>query len=77
MRSPACEAAGHTLVRVKLRSKEFVYVEWLSAQTDVKQKIRLNNPFTKVPQTRISEVLIQLVNHGAYHRGLYRLGYRQ
>ncbi|WDH83678.1 DinB family protein [Paenibacillus urinalis] len=46
-----------------------LYSEWLSSQTDLEQTILLNNPFAGVRQTRLSEILMHVVNHGTYHRG--------
>jgi uncharacterized damage-inducible protein DinB len=54
--------------------------QWLRDQTDLEQTLLLDNPFAGVRQTRLSEMLFHLVNHGTYHRGnistmLRQLGY--
>ena len=43
--------------------------EWFRSQGDLEQTIRLNNPFAGVRETRLSEILLHVVNHGTYHRG--------
>jgi uncharacterized damage-inducible protein DinB len=56
------------------------FQEWLRKQTDLEQTLQLDNPFAGVRHTRLSEMLLHLVNHGTYHRGnvstmLRQLGY--
>ncbi|MEV5028845.1 DinB family protein [Paenibacillus sp. LPE1-1-1.1] len=43
--------------------------EWFRSQADLEQTILLDNPFAGIRQTRLSEIVLQLVNHGTYHRG--------
>jgi uncharacterized damage-inducible protein DinB len=45
------------------------YKEWLQSQSDLEQSILLNNPFAASRHTRLSEIILQVVNHGTYHRG--------
>ncbi|GAB6930918.1 damage-inducible protein DinB [Paenibacillus sp. JCM 10914] len=45
------------------------YNEWFKDQVDLEQTIRLNNPFAAIRDTRLSEIVLQVVNHGTYHRG--------
>ncbi|PEY31715.1 damage-inducible protein DinB [Bacillus cereus] len=45
------------------------YREWFRSQTDLEQTILLENPFAGIRQTRLSEIVLHLVNHGTYHRG--------
>jgi len=45
------------------------YKEWLHNQSDLEQTILLDNPFAGIRQTRLSEIVLQVVNHGTYHRG--------
>ncbi|PDZ07976.1 damage-inducible protein DinB [Bacillus pseudomycoides] len=45
------------------------YREWFRSQTDLEQTILLDNPFASIRQTRLSEIVLQVVNHGTYHRG--------
>ncbi|SFJ61471.1 MULTISPECIES: DinB family protein [unclassified Bacillus (in: firmicutes)] len=45
------------------------YREWFRSQTDLEQTILLDNPFAGIRQTRLSEIVLHLVNHGTYHRG--------
>ncbi|MFM9329243.1 DinB family protein [Paenibacillus mesotrionivorans] len=57
-----------------------LFQQWLRDQTDLEQTLLLDNPFAGVRQTRLSEILLHLVNHGTYHRGnistmLRQLGY--
>lgn len=58
------------------------FQQWLGQRTvlDLEQTLLLDNPFAGVRQTRLSEMLFHLVNHGTYHRGnistiLRQLGY--
>ncbi|WP_028608836.1 DinB family protein [Paenibacillus harenae] len=45
------------------------YSEWFRSQADLEQTILLDNPFAGIRQTRLSEIVLQVVNHGTYHRG--------
>ncbi len=45
------------------------YREWFRIQTDLEQTILLDNPFASIRQTRLSEIVLHVVNHGTYHRG--------
>ncbi|MNO37905.1 DinB family protein [compost metagenome] len=45
------------------------YKEWLQSQANLEQSILLDNPFAGIRQTRLSEIILQVVNHGTYHRG--------
>lgn len=45
------------------------YREWFRSQADLEQSILLDNPFAGIRQTRLSEIVLHLVNHGTYHRG--------
>lgn len=45
------------------------YREWFSSQTDFEQTIQLDNPYIGVRQTSLTEIVLQVVNHGTYHRG--------
>lgn len=45
------------------------YREWFRSQADLEQTVPLNNPFAGIRQTRLSEIVLHLVNHGTYHRG--------
>ncbi|GIP48797.1 DinB family protein [compost metagenome] len=42
---------------------------WFQGQPDLEQSVLLNNPFAGPRQTRLSEMVLHLVNHGSYHRG--------
>lgn len=43
--------------------------QWLQSQSDLEQTILLDNPFAGIRETRLSEMVLHLVNHGTYHRG--------
>ncbi|MGG6312430.1 DinB family protein [Paenibacillus macerans] len=45
------------------------YRHWFRSQTDLEQSILLDNPFAGIRQTRLSEMVLHVVNHGSYHRG--------
>lgn len=45
------------------------YREWFSSQADLEQTIQLDNPYIGVRQTSLAEIVLQVVNHGTYHRG--------
>lgn len=42
---------------------------WIQTQPDPERSILLVNPYTGSRETRLSEILLHLVNHGTYHRG--------
>lgn len=42
---------------------------FLSGQSDLDKMIVIDNPYAGVRATRLSELLLQIVNHGTYHRG--------
>ncbi|MBB6636850.1 DinB family protein [Cohnella thailandensis] len=46
-----------------------LYSEWFRTQTDLEQTILLDNPYAGIRQTRLSEIVLHVVNHGSYHRG--------
>ncbi|WP_409344335.1 DinB family protein [Paenibacillus sp. MBLB4367] len=41
----------------------------LAQHEDLDASVTLNNPYAGVRETRLSEMVIQVVNHGTYHRG--------
>jgi len=43
--------------------------EWFRGQDDLEQAIMLDNPFAGPRLTCLSEIVLQMVNHGTYHRG--------
>ncbi|UQT52692.2 DinB family protein [Bacillus velezensis] len=45
------------------------FEEWMNRQTDVEQKMNLNNPWLGYRETAYSEILFHVANHGTYHRG--------
>lgn len=45
------------------------YEQWFRSHADLEQSVLLNNPFAGVRQTRFSEMVLHVVNHGTYHRG--------
>ncbi|GLX70402.1 DinB family protein [Paenibacillus glycanilyticus] len=56
------------------------YREWFQQVGDLEKSITLNNPYAGVRETRLSEIVLQVANHGSYHRGnvttmLRQLGY--
>lgn len=56
------------------------YRAWFRSQDDLEQTIVLENPYAGTRDTRLSEIVLQVVNHGTYHRGnistmLRQLGY--
>ncbi|WP_134683830.1 DinB family protein [Brevibacillus migulae] len=42
---------------------------FLGQQEDLEQAIMLDNPYAGKRDTRLSEIVLQVVNHGTYHRG--------
>lgn len=46
-----------------------LYRDWFRSQPDLEQPVRLDNPFTGIRDTRLSEMVLHVVNHGTYHRG--------
>ncbi|WP_439196899.1 DinB family protein [Bacillus amyloliquefaciens] len=45
------------------------FEEWMNSQTDLEQKMILNNPWLGYRETAYSEILFHVANHGTYHRG--------
>ena len=45
------------------------FEEWMNSQTDLEQKMNLNNPWLGYRETAYSEILFHVANHGTYHRG--------
>ncbi|MDF2647517.1 MAG: dinB [Paenibacillus sp.] len=35
----------------------------------MEKRIMLDNPYTRLRDTSLSEMVLQVVNHGTYHRG--------
>jgi uncharacterized damage-inducible protein DinB len=42
---------------------------WFQRHNDLEQTIILENPYAGTRSTRLSEIVLQVVNHGTYHRG--------
>lgn len=42
---------------------------FLSEQEDLDRVIVIDNPYAGVRETRLSEIILQIVNHATYHRG--------
>lgn len=42
---------------------------WLQSGVDLEQTILLDNPFAGLRDTRLSEMVMHVINHGTYHRG--------
>lgn len=45
------------------------FEKWFQSQTDLEQTVMLDNPFAGFRETRLSEMVLHMVNHGTYHRG--------
>ncbi|TMV53138.1 damage-inducible protein DinB [Paenibacillus mesophilus] len=45
------------------------YRAWFRSQNDLEQTIVLENPYAETRNIRLSEIVLQAVNHGTYHRG--------
>ncbi|MGO4108983.1 DinB family protein [Paenibacillus sp. YAF4_2] len=43
--------------------------EWIGSESDLDRTIMLNNPYAGIRETRLSEIVLQVANHGSYHRG--------
>lgn len=43
--------------------------KWLESEADLERTITLNNPYAGIRETRLSEIVLQVANHGSYHRG--------
>ncbi|OUQ86396.1 damage-inducible protein DinB [Brevibacillus brevis] len=53
---------------------------FLNQEEDLERRIVLDNPYTRVRDTSLAEIIMQVVNHGTYHRGnitamLRQMGY--
>lgn len=45
------------------------YRAFFRQQADLEKTIVLDNPYAGIRETRLSEIVMQVVNHGTYHRG--------
>ncbi|MEF3306150.1 DinB family protein [Paenibacillus sp. GYB003] len=45
------------------------YRSFLDGQPDLDRTITLDNPYAGLRETRLSEMVLQVVNHDTYHRG--------
>jgi uncharacterized damage-inducible protein DinB len=45
------------------------YYDFIRQHEDLEQTLVLDNPYAGVRDTRFSEILLQVANHGTYHRG--------
>lgn len=45
------------------------FQEWFRSQDDLERTLVLENPYAGTRITRFSEIVLQVVNHGSYHRG--------
>ncbi|CAK4847120.1 unnamed protein product [Aphanomyces euteiches] len=45
------------------------YRAWFRSQGDLEQTIVLENPYAGTRNTQLAEIVLQVVNHGTYHRG--------
>ncbi|MGD8188451.1 DinB family protein [Brevibacillus ginsengisoli] len=45
------------------------YQAFFSQEPDIERKVILDNPYTRKRVTSLAEMLMQVVNHGTYHRG--------
>jgi uncharacterized damage-inducible protein DinB len=45
------------------------YKAFLNSQEDIEKMMKVDNPYAGVLETSISESLLHVVTHGAYHRG--------
>ncbi|MFM1654683.1 DinB family protein [Brevibacillus sp. B_LB10_24] len=45
------------------------YRAFFRQQADLEKAIVLDNPYAWIRDTRLSEIIMQVVNHGTYHRG--------
>ncbi|EJL25409.1 DinB family protein [Brevibacillus sp. BC25] len=73
---------GKSLEEVEQLYAEMVeqFRAFLSQEEDLERRIVLDNPYTRVRDTSLAEIIMQVVNHGTYHRGnitamLRQMGY--
>ncbi|MGC6588460.1 DinB family protein [Paenibacillus sp. Dod16] len=45
------------------------FTAFLGQNPDLERMIRLDNPYAGIRDTRLSEIMLHVVNHGTYHRG--------
>ncbi|QDS36583.1 DinB family protein [Brevibacillus brevis] len=76
------EMTGKSLEEVEQMYVELVeqYSIFLSQEEDLDRRIVLDNPYTRVRDTSLAEIIMQVANHGTYHRGnitamLRQMGY--
>lgn len=65
------EILGYVVDEFAIAFRELAeeYRAWFRSQNDLEQSIVLDNPYAGTRSTRLSEIVIQAVNHGTYHRG--------
>ncbi|MFF0831194.1 DinB family protein [Brevibacillus sp. NPDC003359] len=76
------ELTGKSLEEVEQMYAELVeqFRAFLSQEEDLERRIVLDNPYTRVRDTSLAEIIMQVANHGTYHRGnitamLRQMGY--
>ncbi|MCZ8520914.1 MULTISPECIES: DinB family protein [Paenibacillus] len=45
------------------------YASFFGREPDLEKKLLLDNPYAGIRETSLSEMVLQVVNHGTYHRG--------
>lgn len=76
------ELTGKSLEEVERLYAELVeqFRAFLNQEEDLERRIVLDNPYTRVRDTSLAEIIMQVANHGTYHRGnitamLRQMGY--
>ncbi|WGV60485.1 DinB family protein [Brevibacillus brevis] len=76
------ELTGKSLEEVEQLYSGLVeqFKAFLNQEEDLERRIVLDNPYTRVRDTSLAEIIMQVVNHGTYHRGnitamLRQMGY--
>ncbi|WP_221563348.1 DinB family protein [Alkalihalobacillus sp. TS-13] len=76
------EASSRTLEELEKMFIELSqrYKSFLEMEMYLDRKIVLDNPYAGVRDTKVSEIVLHVVNHGTYHRGnvssmLHQMGY--
>ncbi|MFP3391936.1 DinB family protein [Brevibacillus sp. SIMBA_040] len=45
------------------------FTAFFNQESDLERKLVLDNPYTSIRDTSLAEMVLQVVNHGTYHRG--------
>lgn len=62
---------NNTVEEIKVKYAELAerFQAFLDSQEDLEKRIVVDNPYAEVKEISLTEMVLQVVNHGTYHRG--------